>query len=329
MSKDYSNILKNLRINRALKIALIGVLLVFIFVKSQKEIEDFFFLMITKGESFETKTLEKYYASFKPFRDWEIEDLEIEAKAAISIETENGSKKILFKKKSKEILPIASLTKLMTALISLENYSLDQKVKISKEAAQKEGISGYLKIGETFYLKDLLYSLLMESSNGAATALSEIMGQEKFVKLMNVKAKELGLEDTYFFNPTGLDPEAPGIPPNYSTAEDLVTLTLYLLKEPLIWEISKTREFELYETTGIFHHKVKNNNEFLEPPTRVWWGARVLGGKTGQTFQASECLLIILEGPRSGFLINIVLGSQNRFEEMKKMIDWIYTAYRW
>lgn len=312
------------RQKRILFIGLVGIFLICVFFGFREKLEDFLFFEIIRGENLQSEDLEKYYATFKPLRNWEVEDLEIKAEAAISVAIDQeGKERFLFKKNSKKILPIASLTKLMVALIVLENYDLSERVEISKEAAMAREILGVLMVGESFFVKDLLYSLLMESNNEAAQALSEVIGQKKFVELMNKKAKEFGLSDTYFSNPTGLDPADPRIPPSYSTAEDLIILSEQLLKEPLIWEILKTETFELYTTDSVYHHEIKNNNELLGKIPRI------LGGKTGHTLLANECLLTVLEGPRSNFLINIVLGSQDRFEEMKKIIDWVDKAYKW
>ena len=312
------------RQKRILFIGLVGIFLICVFFGFRGKLEDFLFFEIAREKNLPSEDLEKYYATFKPFRNWEVEDPEIKAEAAVSVAIDKADKKrFLFKKNLKKILPIASLTKLMMALICLENYDLLQRVEISKEAAMVRGTLGVLRVGESFFVKDLLYSLLMESNNEAAQALSEIMGQKKFVELMNEKAKEFGLSNTYFSNPTGLDPADPKILPSYSTAEDLVALSQQLLKEPFIWEILKTETFELYTTNNVYHHKIENNNELLEEIPGI------LGGKTGHTLLANECLLIVLEGPRSNFLINIILSSQNRFEEMEKIIDWVDKAYKW
>ena len=310
---------------RILFIVLVGAFLLLIFWSNKETLEDFLLFKITKNETFEQPNLKKYYINLRPFRIWQVEDLEIKAKAAVSVEVaKTGQKKFLFKKNARKTLPIASLTKLMTALIVLENYDLDQTVVISEKAATIEGDINNLRVGERFYVKDLLYSLLMESNNATAQALAEIMGEKEFVKLMNLKAKEMNLKNTYFSNPTGLDPDDPKVVPNYSSAEDLTTLAFHLLKKPLIWEISRTKEFELYETNGVFHHKIENNNELLGTDLKIF------GGKTGWTPMAGGCLLLILENPKNDtLLINVILGSENRFEEMKKMIDWVYRAYLW
>ena len=244
-------------------------------------------------------------------------DLQVKAAISVLVDSQSGEgKKVLFKKNSNEKLAIASLTKLMTANIVLENYDLSREIKISEEAVLQEGEAGKLTAGKIFSVEYLLYPLLMESSNDAAYALANDcngMTEEKFVELMNLKAKDLGLEDTYFVNSTGLDPEQPGHSINYSTAEDLVKLTKYLLKKPLIWEILATPKFSLYGPELI------NTNGLLgEIPN-------IVGGKTGFTDQAGGCMLLVSKNKGENFLVNVILGapsSSARIEEMEKLINY-------
>ncbi len=298
----------------------------------EKKLEDFFFwLEIAKNPPLSVavinpELIEKEIKKFKPIRNWQIEDLKIEATTVLSVEIDDkDAQKVLFKKASNEVLPIASISKLMTTLVVLKNYELSQIAEISKEAVAIEGESGKLKIGEIFKVRDLLYPLLMESSNDVAQALSEITGEQAFVGLMNSEAENLGLKNTNFVNPTGLDPEITG-PLNSSTAEDLVKLTSHLLKtQPLIWEILAKPEFDLYSTDEVYHHKVLNNNKLLKD-----WPERIVGAKTGYTDRASGCIILVLKIPNSdNLLINVILGSADRFEEMKKLVNWLDQAYIW
>jgi len=245
-------------------------------------------------------------------------NLELQVKAAISVLVDSqGGEKILFKKNSNERLPIASLTKLMTANIVLENYDLSREIKISEGAVAREGEAGKLMAGKIFSVAYLLYPLLMESSNDAAYALVNDyngMTEEKFVELMNLKAGDLGLENTYFVNSTGLDPEEASHSINYSTAEDLVKLTKYLLKKSSIWEILATPKFSLYGPELI------NTNGLLGKIPNI------VGGKTGFTDQAGGCMLLVSKNKGGNFLVNVILGapsSSARIEEMEKLIHWL------
>ena len=274
----------------------------------------------------------EYYEEFKPFRNWEIEPLQVDAKGAFcgEIDKEGFSQKVLFEKDSEKSLPIASLTKLMTACVVMENYDLFQEITIKEEATLGEGDSGFFKAGETFYAKDLLYSMLMESSNAAAESLAEAAGKESFVNLMNEKARELKMRKTHFSNPTGLEPENPSVSINVSTARDISLLASYIYKNPPLWNISNTKEYNLYQANGFFHHKIENKNELLGQGNGEWWKENIIGGKTGWTPKAGECLVLAVENPKNDdLLVGVILGSGNRFGEMKNMINWIYQAYRW
>jgi D-alanyl-D-alanine carboxypeptidase (penicillin-binding protein 5/6) len=244
--------------------------------------------------------------------------LELDVKAALSIRL-NPQKKIkervLFSKNENEILPIASLTKLMTALVVIENqenYPFKEQIKISKEAALQEDVPEYgnLKAGEKKKIEELLNLMLVFSSNDAAYALAEQIGVENFVNRMNEKAKEIGLKSTHFSNPTGLDPENLKWNLenkdyfNYSTAKDLILLGKYILENyPLIFEFSNQ----------------KNKIQLLE-------NQHLVGMKTGYTDEAGGCIFLIFSNDNGDYFLNVILGAKSkeeRFLQMQKLIDWI------
>ena len=295
--------------------------------QSSKNLEDSF-LRLDQNQ----KILSAYLLNIqelKPIRKVEENLPEITASSAISLLIKNdGSERILYEKNKEKILPIASLTKLMTAKIVLENYNLNKIIKIRKESVEQIGKVGNYKIGESFKVKDLLYSILIESSNHAAQALAQVIGIDNFVNLMNFEAKKIRLLQTSFVNPTGL-PSATStfvlLDENYSTAADLAEFGKSLVKNnSKILEISSLIEFDLYTADGFLHHKVENKilkeNQNLE----------VLASKTGYTIKAKKCLFLIIKAPKNqGVIINVILGSESYFEEMRKLIDWLETAYRW
>ncbi|SRR6056297_94828 len=235
-----------------------------------------------------------------PFQNF---GLEVEASSALSVRKKGDEKKILYKKFPTKKLPIASLTKLMTALIVVENYDLEKKVKVSQSAVEKNGDSGRLEIGEERKIRNLLEIMIIRSSNDAAWALAEIMGIEEFVSKMNKKAEELGLNNTHFINPTGLEAK---LNSNYSTAKDLLMLVDYLLeKEKRILLIGA-------------NPKPLNTNKLLPNFSNI------IGSKTGYTNRAGGCLLVVLSDKRGYNYINIILGAEDknsRFEEMEKIIN--------
>ncbi len=250
-----------------------------------------------------------------PYRNWEISEPELNSVSAMSVESDLlDPDKILFEKNSQIKLPIASLTKLMTAVVSVENYSLTQEVSVDKKADSQEMMETDLKLGDKLSVKDLLQIMLIGSSNKSAFALSEIMGEKKFVEAMNQKAKDLKLENTFFDDPTGLSSQ------NISSAEDLIKLAEYILKQHFeIAEISATKEFDL---PGIGNFT--NTNQLL----REISNSEIVAGKTGFTTDAKGCLLLVTKNHGEGdYLLYIILGSDDRFQEMKNLVDWVNKAY--
>ncbi len=247
--------------------------------------------------------------------------LTISAESFFVLETnKQGQEKIILEKNSQSKLPQASITKLMTYLVATDFYKNDQPIKISKDIISQPESLGNLNEGEILEVKELIPMMLIESSNDAAFALTKLIGQEGFVELMNLKVKELGLKNTYFYNPTGIDPEALNQPAekiNYSSALDIALLTKYLIfSQPDFLKIVSQKEYPLYQTNGKLHHILKNTNELLQKmPT-------VIGGKTGTTDRAGECLMIIMKGKSpDDYFVGVVLNSKSRFEDMETLLN--------
>ncbi len=239
--------------------------------------------------------------------------------ALLTAITKDGKEQIIFQKEKGAKIPIASLSKLMTAVIAAEFYKPDLKTKISNKAIEQPEVIGFLNPGEILKIQDLLYIALIESSNDAAHALAEVIGVEGFVSLMNLKSEELGLKNTYFFNPTGIDQ---GQFTNYSTTEDLKELSRYLLKKPLILKILSEKEYPLYLDNRYFHHILYNTNELLKEVPEI------IAGKTGYTAEAGGCLLLILKKEKPEiYFIAIVLNSSDRFGDARKLIKYVFTSY--
>jgi len=275
---------------------------------SKKKVENFFYAQISQPlESIEPINI--------PLKQ-EKEQLELKVESAISIRiSKTGREKTLLTDNPKRAMPIASLTKLMTALIVLENTSLSEVVTVSQAAASKNDvpIHGNLKGGEPLSVEQLLDLMLIYSSNDAAFALSEIIGEEEFIEKMNEKTKFLGLKDTYFTNSTGLDPKDPEEIPNYSTVRDLYTLSKYIIENyPLIFDISLKK--------GPYPTSNGVSNLFLP------YNQKLIGGKTGYTKKAGGCMLAVFENEEENYFINIILGTNSsidRIQEMQKIINWI------
>ncbi len=256
--------------------------------------------------------------------------LELEAKSAISLKiNQKGEEEILFEKDSQRPLPIASLTKLMTSFIAFQIYEKQTLLLISKEAVSQEENIGNFKVGERISVENLVKSALLESSNDAAFAIAEgiispqnKIGVENFVKFMNLEAKSLGLENTFFVNPTGLDSDTV----NYSSAKDLAKLTKVILeKNPKIFEISSKEVLVILDGKGKFHHLAKNTNKLVKE-------LKIVGQKTGYTEKAGGCMILILKNKKNEYLLNVILGTptlEKRESEMKKLINYLKENKLW
>ena len=271
----------------------------------------------------------------KPLTKEKINDLYLSSNNFLSVyvNLDENKEVLLSQKKIDKQIPIASLSKLMTAVVSLENYKENSIVKISKSAIDTYSTAGGLREGEEIIMKDLLYVMLIESSNDAAEALAEKMGRSKFISKMNEKAKELEMNNTEFVNPSGLDvfddaTETILKETNVSTPEDLKNLVKYILKKyPLITEILSISEIDIQSQSG-FMHKLENTNILLkENPVYLW-------GKTGYTKEANGCIILILksyskEGSDNSYIINIITGADDRFREARKLEAWLKDSFIW
>ena len=204
------------------------------------------------------------------------EAVEVSAAAAVLMDADSG--RLLYEKNGEKRMLIASTTKLMTALVALEQGGLQQEITVTG-GHMAEGSSMYLRPGEKLTLETLLYGLLLSSGNDAALAVTECMGGAvPFVARMNEKAAELGMENTHFANPNGLDDEA-----HYSTAEDMAKLAAAAMDDPVLRRVASTK------TARIGGRTLTNHNKLL---SRV---EGCVGLKTGYTRAAGRTLVSCAE----------------------------------
>ncbi|OCA90979.1 D-alanyl-D-alanine carboxypeptidase [Bacillus sp. FJAT-27225] len=207
--------------------------------------------------------------------------LSVSASAAILIEQETG--RILFEKNAQTPMRIASITKIMTAILAIESGKMNQLATVSEKAVRTEGSSIYLKPGEKIKLEDLVYGLMLRSGNDAAAAIAEFVGgsEEGFAFLMNQKAEEIGMENTFFSNPHGLDNKEK----HYSTAYDMALLTRYAMKNKVYRKISGTKVHRAENPGERWDREWKNKNRLLSMYKYS------TGGKTGYTKRAKRTLV--------------------------------------
>lgn len=225
---------------------------------------------------------------------------------------------ILFQKESSVPLPIASTTKIMTALVSSEYFQPNTPLKV-KDGAQISGARVGLFKGEDLSFRSLLYGMLLSSGNDAAFAIAENYpgGVLGFVSAMNKKATFLNLQNTHFDNPAGFDSAK-----HYSSASDLMKITEEALKNPQLTRIFATKETNIVSLDKKYSHQLANLNKLLSSVRGV------LGVKTGYTEEAKENLVTYVD--REGRkIVTVVLGSNDRFGESTRLIEWTYQNFTW
>ncbi|MBQ8546663.1 MAG: D-alanyl-D-alanine carboxypeptidase [Clostridia bacterium] len=251
------------------------------------------------------------FASFSPL----VYSMDVSAKGIVLIEANSGE--IIFEKNAFAPMPMASTTKIMTALVVIENCDLKKEALIPKEAVGIEGSSIYLNEGEKLTIEELLYALLLESANDAAVALAYITagGVDEFAILMNQKADELGLKSTHFDNPHGLDSEN-----HYTSAYDLAKITAYAMKNPVFSQITSTYKKNISLNNGAGTRVLINHNKLL----RSYDGT--IGVKTGFTRKSGRCFVSCAE--RDGVrLICVSLNAPNDWNDHKSLLDYGFTKY--
>lgn len=237
------------------------------------------------------------------------------AKSMVVIETNNN--RILYSSNEKEKLPMASTTKIMTAITVINHCkNLDEVVDITRPSTIIEGTSIYLQVEEKPTVRQLLYGLMLRSGNDAAHALAVHIGgsEEGFVDLMNDLAVDIGAFDTHFANPHGLDDKD-----HYTTAIDLAIITSYALKNPIFKEIVSTKSY-LLKGDNVQTRSLKNKNRLLSSLDGC------IGVKTGYTNRAGRCLVTACE--RDGMqVVCVVLNCGPMFEESVELIDEAFEEY--
>lgn len=274
---------------------------------------------------------------FQPYRKEGIKDLVVPgAHASVIIDADTGT--ILHYNEGRTQRQIASLTKLMTAVVVMEKIKdLNEVVTVDEEAVYADGTkvgcprSGYcisqrLKVGEKITVRSLLQAMLMNSANDAAIALANhISGsQEAFSGVMNSKAKELGLSDTNFCTPSGL--EIDGRESEcYSSAYDIARIAAYSLRYDTIWRISRMPNNSIITSTdGKLEHTILNTDQLLDQMPNI------IGAKTGFTPLAGYSLLMAVSDPSTKHrIVAVVLDDITRWQDIKTMVSWAFGSYAW
>ena len=236
---------------------------------------------------------------------------------ALLINADTG--KVLYAKNENVAHANASTTKIMTCILALENCKLNEKVKFSSHAASIEPSKLYAHAGEVFYLKDLLYSLMLPSHNDTAVAIAEhVSGStSKFVKLMNQKAAEIGCTNTHFATPNGLDAGYN----HYTTASDLAKIAQYAIKKSMFRKLIRTSYYSFSNLNTGRSYSIGTTNALLGNVPGVQ------GMKTGYTNKAGYCFVGLSLSKNGNTYISVVLGgksSASRWQDSRTLLTYAY-----
>ncbi len=239
------------------------------------------------------------------------------AKSCVVVE--GNSKRVLFQKNANQKLPMASTTKIMTAITAIENCKdLNEKFEVSKKAVGVPGTSLYLREGDIYSVRDLLYALMLISGNDASVAIAERVGgsTSEFITMMNDLAKKIGVKNTHFANTHGLDADG-----HYTTAYDLAIITSYALENPIFQEIVSTKNTKIVNKKDDTNRYLKNKNKLL------FTLENCVGVKTGYTDDAGRCLVSAVD--KDGMkLVCVVLNCGPMFEESAALLKECLNKYK-
>ncbi len=235
------------------------------------------------------------------------EGLAISARSALIVD---GQGKILYERNANQRLPNASTTKVLTAMVVIDNAALEDVVTVSHAASKAPPSRLGFAPGERYTVLELLYALLLESANDAAVALAEHVAgsQERFAKLLNQKARSLGATNTHFVTPNGL--HSPG---HYTTARDLAVIMRAAMQSPIFVAIAQTQTVDLVWPGNHAAHRIDNHNKLLAS-----YATPVLG-KTGFTNPAGRCFV---GATQDSLLTVVMLGSHNLWRDARRLFDW-------
>ena len=261
------------------------------------------------------------------------EELQLYAQAAVLMDADSG--RVLYGKNEEAKLPMASTTKIMTCILALEYGSPEEIVEVSSYAASMPKVKLYVKSGEKYYLRDLLYSLMLESHNDSAVVIAEAVGGsvEKFAAMMNQKARDIGCYDSYFITPNGLDAKVNETGKVHSTtAADLARIMAYCVtdspeKERFL-EITRTQGYDFTDVDGTRSFHCNNHNAFLGMMQEA------LSGKTGFTNNAGYCYVGAVESEGRIFTVALLAcGWPNnrsyKWSDMKKLAAYGMERYQY
>lgn len=288
----------------------------------------FYFILFFVFFSFTIQVRASEYSDVylpEKFSDFHAEELSLYAKSAVLSDADTG--RILYGKSANTPMSNASTTKILTCILALEKASLDDVVTVSDYACSMPKVKLGFSAGDTFYLRDLLYSLMLESHNDSAVAIAEhVAGSvEEFAKLMNEKAREIGCQNSHFVTPNGLDAEdAEGA--HRTTAYDLSLIMAYCIQNEEFLNITRTQSMQIQTVDGTKSYSLSNHNALLQ----MMEGA--LSGKTGFTANAGYCYVGAYQAGGHTYTFTLLAcgwpnNKNYKWSDSKQLIEYVDNMY--
>ena len=251
----------------------------------------------------------------------------LHAESAALMDADTG--RVLYGKEERKIRPMASTTKVMTCILALERAEGNEIVEVSSEAAAQPDVQLNMQKGEQYYLKDLLYSLMLKSHNDTAVAIAEHVGGsvEKFAKMMNDKATQIGCTQTHFVTPNGLDAKDEG-GMHSTTARDLALIMRYAIQNENFLTIAQTTDYNFSDLSGKRTFVLHNTNALLGNMDGI------LAGKTGFTVGAGYCYVCAVKREDRTFIIAVLASGwpshkNYKYEDTSKLVNYAFEQYHY
>ena len=241
--------------------------------------------------------------------------LTVSSQSACMMDIDSG--RVLFAKAENNPRLIASITKIMTAILAIESGRLEEEVTVGEEVLKMYGSNIYIELGEKMTLRDLVYGLMLRSGNDAAIVISVFVGgtEERFVEMMNEKAKTIGMKNTIFKNPHGLDEETE----NKSSAYDMALLSSYASKNDTYMKIVGTKKYQVQ--SNLKSYLWYNRNKLLTSYDKT------TGGKTGYTPRAGRTLVTTAKDKKLNLTV-VTLNDGNEYDTHEKLYEYAFTNYQ-
>ena len=307
-----------------MKITLRQVILIVFFLGALFSVTDSGFIRVFRGSDFPANN-ESGLSGSRPHPKNSAKNISINPRAFVLVLVDpEGNEEVLAQKDGDAEYPVASVTKLVTALAVENIFSPSEIISIPSDILKGKGGSERFRAGDEYRADELLRALLIESNNDAAEAFSHKKGDEEFVGEMNAIVAALGLENSKFMSPSGLD----GARVNRSSARDISRVMKEIfLRHAKIASILGLTESDICSADGSSCYRATTTNALLLDPQ---FPMRIKGGKTGDTPRAGKNLALAVGTPTNGWtLISVVLGSDDHFADTKKILEWAKESYVW